>query len=135
MGAFGSFKINEDINHFVVGETEGGPLAAGEYAPTSLAEFDALAHVASVSVQAPGDTQSHTLVDLLTGPDEVVPTAAEEGASAPLLPEAPAAPAAPPASPPLSGEGDPASATGQAAQGSPPASVPPAVPPPTGKAS
>jgi hypothetical protein len=105
MGQFGSFKINEDINHFVVGTTEGGPLTAGEYSPASREEFDALAHLASVSVQGPEDAQSHTLVDLLTNPDVVEVSAVEEGTSEPALAEPPPAPAAgapavPPAAPP-----------------------------------
>jgi len=132
MGAFGSFKVNEDIGHVVNGVTELGPLTAGTYEPTSVEEFEALAHLATVSVQAPGDAQSHVLVELLTVPDVVVVTAAAEGTSEPVLPEPPAAPPVPslsespasPASPLLSGEGGPAPVADLPAQGSPPVGVP-----------
>lgn len=124
MGVFGSFKVNEDIGNIVYGMVELGPIAAGTYEPKSLEEFEALAHVASTSVQPEGAEKSVVLVELVTEPDVVVPTAAAESTSAPVLPEPPPA-SAPPA---------PTAPTAPAAPTSSAPDVPPAAPP-AGKAS
>jgi hypothetical protein len=95
MGQFGSFEVSERIEHFVYGTTELGPLEAGTFEPASLEEYVACQHLASVSVQRPGQERSHVLVVETAAPEAVVP---EPGAP-PALGDAPLP--EPPSSPPV----------------------------------
>jgi hypothetical protein len=85
-GQFGTWTVAEDL-HLSLGNDD-FDFAAGEVTPATAAEAAALAHLASVSRQAPGDETSHPMAELVAGPDPAPAAAASPPAGTEPTPPA-----------------------------------------------